>query len=289
MDLATELKERYKQLASFESGLPKRYVDLQCRYESQQQTLVEYKTKAHYWEAQFSQIKSREGTLLSEIEELRASLKKREQQLFGRRSEKTSKKSEGVSNNLRGTSAKKKRGQQAGAQGHGRRDHSQLPVVDEEVSLVDASCPCCHLPYEELQGREDSDVLEMINVKAYCRAIHRKKYKRRCRCKANNDPMIVSAPVTEKVIPKSKLGVSIWVKLLLEKYAYQQPLNRTLEQLSHYGLSLSSGTVTGGFKRLLPLFVPVYDAIVNRSLSAQHWHADETGWKVFEAVEGKKK
>ena len=33
---------------------------------------------------------------------------------------------------------------------------------------------------------------------------------------------------------------------------------------------------------------PVYDAIVEKSIAAKHWHADETGWKVFEAVEGKK-
>jgi len=94
--------------------------------------------------------------------------------------------------------------------------------------------------------------------------------------------------VTEKVIPKSKLGVSIWVKLLLEKYAYQQPINRVLEQLAQYGLLLSAGTVTDGFKRLLPLLTPIYDAIVEQSVSAHHWHADETGWKVFEAIEGKK-
>jgi transposase len=46
--------------------------------------------------------------------------------------------------------------------------------------------------------------------------------------------------------------------------------------------------VTDGFQKLLPLFIPVYDAIVAKSIGAKHWHADETGWKVFETVEGKK-
>jgi transposase len=40
--------------------------------------------------------------------------------------------------------------------------------------------------------------------------------------------------------------------------------------------------------KLLTYFIPVYDAIVERSVAAQHWHADETGWKVFETMEGKK-
>lgn len=33
--------------------------------------------------------------------------------------------------------------------------------------------------------------------------------------------------------------------------------------------------------------MPVYDAIIQRSLSEKHWHADETRWRVFEEVEGK--
>jgi transposase len=95
-------------------------------------------------------------------------------------------------------------------------------------------------------------------------------------------------PPLERVLPKSKIGISIWAHLLLSKYAYQQPLYRCLKQIADYGLSLATGTVTEGFQKLLPLFVPVYDAIVKHSLTASHWHADETGWKVFEATEAKK-
>ena len=59
-------------------------------------------------------------------------------------------------------------------------------------------------------------------------------------------------------------------------------------ELNGNGLSLAKGTVTDGFKKLLPLFLPVYDAIVEKSIAAKHWHADETGWKVFETIDGKK-
>jgi transposase len=74
---------------------------------------------------------------------------------------------------------------------------------------------------------------------------------------------------------------------LLNKYKYQHPVYRVLEQLKGHGLSLSMGTVIDGIKKLLPLFVPVYDAIVKRSVAGKHWHADETGWKVYEEIEGK--
>ena len=50
---------------------------------------------------------------------------------------------------------------------------------------------------------------------------------------------------------------------------------------------MSSGTIAGGFFRLLPLFRAINQSIIEKSLSDKHWHADETGWKVFEALEGK--
>jgi len=76
--------------------------------------------------------------------------------------------------------------------------------------------------------------------------------------------------------------------LLINKYGYQNPLYRTLEQLTSYGLSLAMGTVTDGFKKIFPLLIPIYDEIINYSLEAKHWHADETGWRVFEKIETKK-
>lgn len=117
--------------------------------------------------------------------------------------------------------------------------------------------------------------------------IRRKKYKRHCICEKNTDPKILSAPPSERLYPKSRIGISLWAFLLLNKYKYQHPVYRVLEQLKGNGLSLSMGTIIDGVKKLLPLFVPVYDAIVKRSLAAKHWHADETGWKVYEEIEGK--
>ncbi len=266
-----------------------RYAELESKYDLIKIEMIEYKTKAHYWEAQFHQVKTREEQLIAENEELKARLRKREQELFGKSSEKNNK-IQDINPQSEKEKSKKNRGQQPGSKGHGRRDYSHLPIVEEEVGLAEESCfcPCCHLPYEELPGYAESDILEVANVKAHRRIIYRKKYKRHCFCKKNPDPQLLSAPITERLLPKSKLGISIWALLLLKKYEYQQPINRTLEELSGYGLSLSIGTITDGFQKLLPYFIPLYDAIVEQSIGANHWHADETGWKVFETIEGKK-
>lgn len=289
MEFSEEYTVRHEQTADSHQICFNHYAQLQSKYEIKNNEMIEYKAKANFWEAQFHRVKTREEELISEVEELKAKLRKREQQLFGKSAEKNNR-TQDTNPQLEEAKFKKNRGQQPGSKGHGRRDYSHLPISEEEVSLAEESrrCPCCHLPYEELPGHTESDILEVTHVKAHRRVIYRKKYKRHCFCKKNPDAQILSAPITERLLPKSKLGASIWALLLLKKYEYQQPIHRTLEELSGYGLSLAPGTVTDGFQKLLPYFIPIYDAIVMRSKAAQHWHADETGWKVFETIEGKK-
>jgi transposase len=47
------------------------------------------------------------------------------------------------------------------------------------------------------------------------------------------------------------------------------------------------GTVTDGLKKLVPLFEPLYQALVEHQRQEHHWHCDETRWLVFEEQEGK--
>lgn len=247
--------------------------------------LIEFKAQAHYWRMQFEQLKTRQIELEAKVEKLVADLKKREQQLFGRKSEKHNcDKNE----QEQPEESKNNRGQQKGSKGHGRRDQAELPQVEEEIKLSEDKtyCPCCGLPYKELSVTDDSEIFE-INVDAHKRIIKRKKYRRCCNCPENKDPVIVTAPAPSKLLPKSKIGTSIWAYLLLSKYNYKQPLNCALEEMAAAGLSLALGTITDGIKRLTPLFTPVYDAITEKSLESEHWHADETRWKVYEKIEDK--
>ena len=113
----------------------------------------------------------------------------------------------------------------------------------------------------------------------------RKKYRKTCHCQSQ--PPILTAHKAAKVLSKSRLGNSIWIHLFIQKFWHGQPLNRVIQNLSSHGCSIPIGTVIGGFNRLVPLLSPVYDLIMKKSLSEHHWYADETGWKVFEKIEGK--
>ena len=291
MQFSAKHIDRHQQVTALQQEFHARYDKLHIKYNALYREMIDFKTKANYWEAQFNKFKSREELLKAEIEELKAKLRKREAQLFGNKSEKNLQRQDAFSPSQTAVSSTKKKGQQKGSKGHAKRDYNNLPAVEEIVSLSDEStiCPCCHLPYKELADTEDSEVLEIINVKPYRRIIRRKKYKRCCSCESNPDPKIITPPPSERLFPKSTIGTSIWAFLLLKKFEYQQPIYRTLAELSGNGLSLAKGTITDGLQKLLPLFIPAYDAIVAHNIAAKHWHADETGWKVYDEVEGKHK
>jgi len=242
--------------------------------------------QAGYWKAMHDRALKREALLKQEIEQLRAQLRLREQQLFGRKTE------AGVSAALTPPATdpaappRRRRGQQPGQPGPRRRDHSHLPAVVEEHDLPATQCRCrrCGRPFAPVGGTEDSTVLE-VEVRAHRRVIRRRRYRPTCACGAH--PGVVTAPPAARVIPKSSLGVSVWVTVLLDKYLSYRPTYRLLADLRTHGLDLALGTVTDGLQRLVPLFEPVYEALAAHSRRQPLWHGDETRWLVFATVEGK--
>jgi transposase len=169
---------------------------------------------------------AREQLLKQEIQQLNARIRYLEKRLYGRKSEKHTSKAK--SNFSTASSSddepKRSRGHQPGSPGHGRRDYSHLPVKEEIFGLDEAVCPHCGCPYQEdpFLGTEDSELIE-VKVHAYRRKLLRKKYKKSCQCQGI--PGIITAPGPGKLIDKGKLGISVWVTLLLEKYLYQRPIN----------------------------------------------------------------
>jgi transposase len=242
---------------------------------------------AGYWKAMHARALDREAQLKAEVERLEALLRLREQQLFGRKTETVAATVPSAPDAPRAdTAARRPRGQQRGRPGPKRRDYSPLPTVVEDHVLPPDQCMCSHCgqPFADFPGTEDSAILE-VDVRAHRRIIRRRRYRPTCSCAARAG--IVTAPPPPRLIPKSILGVSIWVTILLDKYLFYRPTYRLLADWATLGLDLSLGTVTDGLKHLVPLFEPVYEALVKRSQGQTLWHADETRWLVFVILEGK--
>jgi transposase len=248
--------------------------------------LIRARAAASYWEAMHRRACEREEALKREVEALQAKVKQRERELFARRAERGGKStSERWGSQEPGL--RRRRGQQPGAAGHGRRRHEHLPAQLEEYDLgeTEKHCEVCGLAFASFEGTEDAELVE-VEVGAYRRLIRRRRYLRRCRCPGQ--PGVITAPAPGKLIRKGSLGVSVWVLVLLDKFLFQRPTYRLLLDLRlSYGLDIAQGTLTAGLKRLVPLIEPLYQGIVVRNLADTRWHADETRWLVFEEVEGK--
>jgi len=249
----------------------------------------ELRQQVGYWKAQHARAVHRAEHLEAEVENLRGENQKLQDRLFGRKSEKSS--TQDRSNHLEGESedrgdfTPRKRGQQKGQPGPKRRDYSHLPVVEDlrELPEDQRGCPQCGaalLPSDT----EDSEQIE-IEVRAYRRRIRRRRYQRTCTC--SNCPRTVTATPAPKLIPKGVLGVSVWVEILLDKFASHRPTERLLGQWQLLGLDVAAGTVAGGLERLEPLFQPLYEALLERNAASPYAQADETRWMVFAAQEGK--
>jgi transposase len=238
--------------------------------------LIELRQQANYWKAQHQRAVQREADWAEQVRNLQGEIREWKQRFFGRKSETSS------TTTPTPTTTKKtrKRGQQPGGKGHGRRNHDQLDTQHEMCVLPkdQQCCPCCGQPFAAISGTADGDILE-IEVRAHRRRYHRQRY--RCTCTCPNQPAVVTAPPPDKLIPKSNIGISVWVLILQRKFEFFQPLHRVLAELRGHDLHLAAGTITGGLQKLVPLFQPLYELLVEHNRAAEHWHCDETRWRVF--------
>lgn len=249
---------------------------------------AELRQQAGYWKGMHARAVQRAERLEAEVQQLRGENRKLQDQLFGRKSEATS--SQGRSNHLEGEedpapTTPTKRGQRKDRPGPSRRDYGHLPVVEELRELPEPQrvCPQCGAALMPSDS-EDSEQIE-IEVRAYRRRIRRRRYQRTCSCV--NCPRTVTAAPAPKLIPKGILGVSVWVEILLDKFASYRPTERLLAQWRWLGLDVAASTVAGGLERLEPLFQPLYDALLRRNAATAFAQADETRWMVFVVQEGK--
>lgn len=178
---------------------------------------------------------------------------------------------------------KPKRGQKPGkGNGHGRSDRSNLERREIVLNPPHCACDVCNKPYRRLSKTDDTEIAE-IEVKPFNQVCHKTIWVSQCDCKGK---VILKAPPPPKLYPRTTIGNSLWVYLLVWKYMFGVPTQRVLQELALHGLHLSAGTVTGGLKIIDTLLAALYEQIVNHCRGADLWNADESTWRVFEENNG---
>jgi transposase len=273
-------------MAELLSELRQQVAELRSEVARLRRENLELRQQAGYWQSRHADAVRRIAVLGQEDEQLRGEIRQLQAQAFGRKSEKQSRSDR--SNDLDDPDEAKPprpRGQQRGHPGHRRRDYSHLPIrTDPPLELPEGErvCPDCGLALLAC-GTEESEQLE-IEIVIYRRVTPRCRYKRTCQCTGQRT---WTAPPLPKLIPKGLLGRSLWVEILLDKFASQRPTERLLNQWQLLGLDLAPGTVTDGLRRLEPLFQPVMEALRERNRASVLTQADETRWLVFCDWQGK--
>jgi transposase len=276
------------ELIALVATLRQEVVDLRAEVERLKRENLEFRRQAGYWKSRHGDALRRITGLEQKVEQLEGEKRQLQADLFGKSTETTSRsdRSNDLDNpqdDARGP--QRKRGQQPNNPGPKRRDYSHLPIVDEFSVLPPERCVCpqCGKPLLLHGDTEDSEQIE-IEVRAYRRVIHRRRYQRTCTC---DGPLTLTAPPAPKLIPKGRYGISVWVEILLDKYFSFRPTERLLASWELLGLDVAPGTVTDGLRRLEILLRPIYKALCERNRQGDLHQADETRWPVFIVLEGK--
>ena len=207
--------------------------------------------------------------LEAQLDKLRAAGSVLSKKLYGRKSEQQDR-----------PRSERKRGQQRGAPGHGRTQRPGLEERREEYNPPPDACVCeqCGQPYAP-NGAEESTLVE-IHVKAHKRVISRPRWRRTCECPSS--PMEVSAPPVPRLFRGTPYGISFWARFLFEHCACFRPVHRVAAWFSGHGVPVSPGTLADSLKRFVPLFEPLFEAILAHQNTSALRHADETSWRVQE-------
>lgn len=155
---------------------------------------------------------------------------------------------------------------------------NQLPAhlkrVEEIVACAAGECRCGKCGAEtRVIGYEDTEVLGMKPAEYFVRVIKREK--RACaRCIEHG---VATAPVPERIAPKSIFADETIVEFILRKYADSVPLYRQRAILMRdLSIDVALTTINDAVLRVGELLTPLVDVMKRDLLAGNYIQADET-------------
>ena len=175
--------------------------------------------------------------------------------------------------------SERKRGQQRGAAGHGR---TQRPTLEER---------------EDRQEPPGGRARVFLLRQALCRQRRAFLVRHRDRGQGpypqDRAPALPPGlrlrvlaagsdgrPPPARLFPRTPYGISVWARILYERFACFRPLRRVAAWMADQGLPIAPGTLADSTRRFLPLFAPLAEAILAHQNEMAVRHGDETGWRI---------
>lgn len=250
-------------------------------------------TQAHDLGQRLDAVTRQRDALQAEVDRLRVTVKELQAEVYGPQSERSRPpaelppsaeslaSTEPATPSSDGPAARRSRGHQPGAPGHGRHRHPNLPevVVDHEVPTAERRCPRCRLPYRDLGDAQPTEELDW-EVRVIRRVHRRHRYLRTCTCP--DTPAVVTASGPDRPIRKGLFSSTFLAQLVIEKFLLGLPLHRIRQRLAMAGLTVSAGTLTGVLHRVQEFLEPWYRDCEAANQTERQIQADETGWPLYD-------
>ena len=165
-------------------------------------------------------------------------------------------------------------------QRNARRNHpgrnelpAHLPRVEEIIRCTPEQCVCgkCGLDNKFI-GYEKTEVLAKKPAEIFVRVILREK--RACPCEKSG---VATAPVPERIAPKSIFSDEYIIDFLVNKYCDSVPIYRQRAILwRDLGIDVALTTMNDAVLRVGELFVPMVHGMLRDLLTGGYVQADET-------------
>jgi len=194
-------------------------------------------------------------------------LEKREQELFGRSSER------------RAPATKPEKPPRKPQHGHGPHDQTGVAseTVPHELPEDQRICKQCGGTLEPMGDEAEESELITVEERFFVIQKHRRA-KYRCRCNA----CVVTAPGPVRLTPGGRYSPAFAVEVAVGKYADHLPLDRQAAIMRREGLQVAPQTLWDQLDVLARLLAPTYEAIIDRALSVPVIGCDETWWLLLD-------
>lgn len=214
-----------------------------------------------------SRLGEQETASAEENAALRHLLDKREQELFGRSSER------------RAPATKREKPPRKPQRGHGPHEQTgiETETVKHELPEDQRTCKQCGGQLEPLGDEAEESELITVVERVFVIQKHR-RVKYRCRCNA----CVVTAPGPLRLTPGGRYSPTFAVEVAVGKYADHLPLDRQAAIMRREGLQVAPQTLWDQVNLLATLATPTYGAICQRALSAPVIACDETWWLLLD-------
>lgn len=189
--------------------------------------------------------------------------------LFGKSSEKSSKKSK--NKETRGSSRKRVL--------LPSERYPNLDIIEKEVTLEKIpDCPCCNKKMKDSGLTEDSEYLTVIPRKYYI--VKQKRHKYRC---GSCQEGLITAPPIPRIKPGSSYSDEMIVDVALSKYCDLIPVERYSSMAKRDGVEgIPANSLIQGTHNVADFLEEIYRRIKEEVQNSKVLHADETPHRMLE-------